>query len=178
MPADLYPDFLASDDTLRIYTGGMLAFTSKKDRLLPLLDYLAAYGAICQTVTIYDKVIGNAAALLAIRANASGVYSPLGSELAVKTLQSAASSTASIKPSRTSSATTARHVPDGRTIPRQNAGRVLQSDASADWEGLNGENKARQDRHDGNALGIRGIPIQRLSEDDAVTVIALPRPGS
>jgi hypothetical protein len=87
MQADLYPDFLASDDTLRIYTGGMLAFTSKKDRLLPLLDYLAAYGAICQTVTIYDKVIGNAAALLAIRANASEVCSPLGSELAVKTLK-------------------------------------------------------------------------------------------
>jgi hypothetical protein len=87
MPADLYHDFLTSDDTLRIYTGGMLAFTSKKDRLLPLLDYLAAYGAICQTVTIYDKVLGNAAALLAIRANASEVYSPLGSELAVKTLK-------------------------------------------------------------------------------------------
>jgi hypothetical protein len=87
LPADLYKDFLASEDTLRIYTGGMLAFTSKKDRLLPLLDYLGAYGAICQTVTIYDKVIGNAAALLAIRANASEVYSPLGSELAVKTLE-------------------------------------------------------------------------------------------
>ena len=87
MPADLYKEFLTSEDTLRIYTGGMLAFASRKDRLLPLLDYLAAYGAICQTVTIYDKVIGNAAALLAIRANASEVYSPLGSELAVKTLE-------------------------------------------------------------------------------------------
>jgi Domain of unknown function (DUF1893) len=87
LPADLYKDFLASDDTLRIYTCGMLAFTSKKDRLRPLLDYLAAYGAICQTVIIYDKVIGNAAALLAVKANASEVYSPLGSELAVKTLE-------------------------------------------------------------------------------------------
>ena len=87
MPTDLYKDFLTSEDTLRIYTGGMLAFASRKDRLLPLLDYLAAYGAICQTVIIYDKVIGNAAALLAVKANASEVYSPLGSELAVKTLE-------------------------------------------------------------------------------------------
>jgi hypothetical protein len=87
MPADLFKEFLASDDTLRVYMGDMLAFASKKDRLLALMEYLDAYGAICQTVTIYDKVMGNAAALLAVRANASEIYSPLGSELAVKTLQ-------------------------------------------------------------------------------------------
>ena len=87
MPADLYQDFLKSDDTLRVYVGDMLAFSSKKERLLPMLDYLDAYGAVCQTVVIYDKVMGNAAALLAIRANAREVYSPLGSENAVKTLE-------------------------------------------------------------------------------------------
>jgi hypothetical protein len=87
MPADLYSDFLTSGDTLRIYAGDMLAFASKKDRLLPLMEYLASHGAICQTVTIYDKIIGNAAALLAVKANASEVYSPLGSELGIKTLK-------------------------------------------------------------------------------------------
>jgi hypothetical protein len=86
LPADLYRDFLASDDTLRIYIGDMLAFASKKERLLPLMDYLAVYGAICQTITVYDKVMGNAAALLAVKANARDVYSPLGSEPAIKTL--------------------------------------------------------------------------------------------
>jgi hypothetical protein len=87
LPADLYRDFLTSDDTLRIYAAGMLAFASQKDRLLPLMDYLAAYGSICQTVTVYDKIMGNAAALLAVKANAVEIYSPLGSELAVKTLE-------------------------------------------------------------------------------------------
>jgi hypothetical protein len=87
MPKDLYRDFLDSEDTLRVYTGDMLAFASKKDRLLPLMEYLAAYGAVCQTVTIYDKIMGNAAALLAVKANARDVYSPLGSELAIKTLE-------------------------------------------------------------------------------------------
>jgi hypothetical protein len=85
--ADLFKDFLAGEDTLRIYTGDMLAFTSKKDRLLPLMEYLDAYGAICQTVTIYDKIMGNAAALLAVKANAREVYSPLGSEIAIETLK-------------------------------------------------------------------------------------------
>ena len=87
MPADLYQEFLTSDDKLRIYVGDMLAFASKKDRLLPLMEYLASHGAICQTVIIYDRIMGNAAALLAVRANASEVYSPLGSELGIKTLK-------------------------------------------------------------------------------------------
>jgi hypothetical protein len=87
LPTDLFKDFLTSEDTLRIYTGDMLAFASKKDRLLPLMEYLATYGAICQTVTIYDKIMGNAAALLAVKANAREVYSPLGSKLAIQTLE-------------------------------------------------------------------------------------------
>ena len=87
MPTDLFKDFLTSEDTLRIYTGDMLAFASKKDRLLPLMEYLATYGEICQTVTIYDKIMGNAAALLAVKANAREVYSPLGSKLAIQTLE-------------------------------------------------------------------------------------------
>jgi hypothetical protein len=89
MPDDLYLDFLAGDDTLRVYAGGMLAFASRKDRVLPLMDYITGHGAFCQEVTIYDKVMGNAAALLSVLANAREVYSPLGSELAVQTLQKA-----------------------------------------------------------------------------------------
>jgi hypothetical protein len=87
VPPGAYDDFLKSDDTLRVYVGDMLAYSSKKERLLPMLDYLDAYGAVCQSVVIYDKVMGNAAALLAVRANAREVYSPLGSENAVKTLK-------------------------------------------------------------------------------------------
>ncbi len=86
MSADLFRAFLASDDTLRIYRGGKLVFSSKKDRLLPLMDYLAARKAAPDNLIIYDKIMGNAAALLAVVVKAAGVFSPLGSELAVKTL--------------------------------------------------------------------------------------------
>ncbi len=86
MPADLFQDFLASNDTLRVYRGKKLLFTSKKDRLLPLMEYIAGSGTGRPPVTIYDKIMGNAAALLSVRANAREVDSPLGSELAIKTL--------------------------------------------------------------------------------------------
>ena len=86
MPADLFNSFLASDDTLRIYEGETLVFSSKKDRLLPLMEYIAAHQAGGQPVIIYDKIMGNAAALLAVKVNCREVYSPLGSELAIKTL--------------------------------------------------------------------------------------------
>lgn len=86
MSADLFRTFLASDDTLRIYRGGKLVFSSKKDRLLPLMDYLAARKAAPDNLIIYDKIMGNAAALLAVVVKAAGVFSPLGSELAIRTL--------------------------------------------------------------------------------------------
>jgi len=81
----LFEEFLASGDTLRVYAGDTPVFTSKKDGLLPLMEYLAG-GASQQPVTIYDKIMGNAAALLSVRASAREVYSPLGSEIAVRTL--------------------------------------------------------------------------------------------
>lgn len=84
--ADLFEAFLSSDDTLRIYEDGRLVFQSKKDRLLPLMEYLAGNGERGQPVMIFDKIMGNAAALLAVKAHAGEVYSPTGSELAVKTL--------------------------------------------------------------------------------------------
>ena len=37
-------------------------------------------------VVIFDKIMGNAAALLSVKASCQKVYSPLGSQLAVKTL--------------------------------------------------------------------------------------------
>jgi hypothetical protein len=86
MSADLFRAFLAGDDTLRIYDDGVLVYSSKKDRLLPLMDYIAARDAGDRPVTIYDKIMGNAAALLAVKVNCREVYSPLGSDFAVRTL--------------------------------------------------------------------------------------------
>jgi hypothetical protein len=83
---ELYRDFLDSDDTLRIYRDETLVFSSKKDRLLPLMEYIADCKTDGRPVTIFDKIMGNAAALLAAMVNCREVYSPLGSELAVRTL--------------------------------------------------------------------------------------------
>lgn len=70
-----------------MYHAKKLVFTSKKDRLLPLMEYISMYRDGQNPVIIYDKVMGNAAALLAVKVKACEVYSPLGSELAIKTLE-------------------------------------------------------------------------------------------
>ena len=84
---EFYRAFLKSDDTLRIYRDGKLVFSSKKDRLMPLMDYVKEHGPAQQPVTIFDKVMGNAAACLAARVNCNEVFSPLGSELGIETLK-------------------------------------------------------------------------------------------
>jgi len=53
---------------------------------MPLLDYIDRYRHNPEPVVLFDKVMGNAAALLSVMAGGSEVYSPLGSQLAVKTL--------------------------------------------------------------------------------------------
>jgi len=64
-----------------------LLFSSKKERLLPLLEYINQSGHSHQPVVIFDKIMGNAAALLSVKAGGEEVYSPLGSQIAVKTLE-------------------------------------------------------------------------------------------
>lgn len=86
MDNSFYNEFLRSDDTLRVYAGSKLLFSSQKDRLVPLLDYLERLGEKHRAVVMMDKVVGNAAALLMIKAGCREVYSPLGSELSVETL--------------------------------------------------------------------------------------------
>ena len=80
-------EFRASGDTLRVYEGNHLIFSSSQERLLPLLEYIDRLAAQYQQVVIFDKIMGNAAALLSIKAGCREVYSPLGSQLAVKTLE-------------------------------------------------------------------------------------------
>jgi len=81
----LFDQFMASGDTLRVYDGTALVFASGKDRLLALLEYIDGVAAH-KGVAIFDRVVGNAAALLSIKAGCKEVCSPLGSELAVNTL--------------------------------------------------------------------------------------------
>ena len=87
METRLYKEFTASDDKLRIYKDETPIYSSKKDGILPLMEYIDSESAGHQSVTILDKVTGNAAALLAVKVKCLEVYSPLGSELAIKTLE-------------------------------------------------------------------------------------------
>lgn len=80
-------EFLGSGNTLRVYEGKQLIFSSTKNRLLPLIEYIDRFAAHHHQVVIYDKLMGNAAALLAIKAGCREVCSPLGSQLAIKTLE-------------------------------------------------------------------------------------------
>jgi hypothetical protein len=81
----LFDDFLVSGDTLRVYKGNRLLFSSSKDRLIPLLEYIDR-SIPEQQVVILDKIMGNAAALLSVKAACRKVCSPLGSQIAVRTL--------------------------------------------------------------------------------------------
>ena len=82
-----FEEFVSSNDTLRVYKDARLLFSSSKDRVLPLLEYIERFAANHRQVVILDKIMGNAAALLSVKANSQEVYSPLGSQLAIKTLE-------------------------------------------------------------------------------------------
>jgi hypothetical protein len=82
----LFDEFLTSKNTLRVYKSSKLIFTSDKDRLLPLVEYIDKFASQHHNVVIFDKIMGRAAALLCIKANCREVYSPLGSQLALDVL--------------------------------------------------------------------------------------------
>ena len=87
MSADLFDEFLLSENTLRVYSEDKLIFSSDRDRLLPLLEYLDAFSPLPEQVVVFDKIVGNAAALLLVIAGCREIYSPLGSRLAIKSLE-------------------------------------------------------------------------------------------
>lgn len=81
-----FRDFSASGESLRVYRSGALVFSSRKDRLLPLVEYIEERAAGGGAV-IFDKIVGNAAALLSVVAGCREIWSPLGSEQAIATLR-------------------------------------------------------------------------------------------
>jgi len=87
MNTGLFGEFLVSKDKLRVYSEDRLIFTSSRDGLLSLLEYIDKFSPYERDVTVFDRVVGNAAALLLRRIFCGEVYSPLASELAVKTLR-------------------------------------------------------------------------------------------
>ena len=81
-----FQKFLMSSDSLHVYEASEIIFTSDKAGLLPLLKYIDRFSSYHQQVIIFDKIMGNGAALLSVLANCQKVYSPLGSQLAISTL--------------------------------------------------------------------------------------------
>lgn len=53
---------------------------------MPLLEYIKEFSTQVQGVVIFDRIVGNAAALLLKKASCREIYSPLGSEFAAGTL--------------------------------------------------------------------------------------------
>lgn len=82
----LFEEFLTSTDTLQVYEDDELVFTSSKDRLLPLLEYIEQFAPHHRQVAVFDKIMGRAAALLCVKASCRQVYSPLGSQLGIEAL--------------------------------------------------------------------------------------------
>jgi len=80
MYTKLFNIFLIGSDTLQVYKGSTLLFASNKDGLSPLLEYIDRF-AHCYQVVIFDKIMGNAAALLAVKAGCREIFSPLGAKL-------------------------------------------------------------------------------------------------
>jgi hypothetical protein len=83
----LLREFGASRDALWVYQGTKLIFQSRKKRLLPLLDYIEDFVPQTEGVIIYDRIVGNAAALLLKKALCLTVYSPVASQAAVRSLE-------------------------------------------------------------------------------------------
>jgi hypothetical protein len=83
----LFSEFLASGDTLWVYGRGKLIFTSSEAGIRSLLDYASRLAPYQEGVTVFDRVVGNAAALLLSKVSCREVYSPLGSWLAQETLR-------------------------------------------------------------------------------------------
>jgi hypothetical protein len=82
----LLNQFVSSEYTLWVYSRDKLIFQSSKEGLVPLLDYIHNFVPHTKGVVVFDRVVGNAAALLLKEALCTEVYSFLGSELAIQSL--------------------------------------------------------------------------------------------
>ena len=83
----LFNQFLVSNSTLWVYGGDKLLFRSNRRGLQPLLEYIDKLVPSRDEIKIFDEIMGNAAALLSVKAGCKKVHSPLGSKSAIRTLR-------------------------------------------------------------------------------------------
>jgi hypothetical protein len=87
MHSQQYYSFLLGEDNLQVYERGELLYSSNKEKLVPWLEFIGMFSPYVRGTVVFDKIIGNAAALLAVKAGCRRVYSPVGSQLAGSTLE-------------------------------------------------------------------------------------------
>ena len=82
-----FAGFQRSEDTVRIYLSGNLLFKSTEQGIRPLLTYLRKFYPCPENVTVFDRIVGNGAALLLKKTSCRKVHSIVGSETAAETLK-------------------------------------------------------------------------------------------
>jgi hypothetical protein len=82
-----FEDFLKSDLTLQVFSENKIIFQSRKEGVRGLVEFIEKYGRENKEIVIFDKVVGNAAALLFAFLGAKEIFSQIGSQLAEKTLK-------------------------------------------------------------------------------------------
>ena len=82
----LFSQFLLSRDNLYVYYQGKLIFNSEEDGIAPLVNYIIRFNSHVKEILVFDRVAGNAVALLLRMTSCVEVWSQVGSELAAQTL--------------------------------------------------------------------------------------------
>jgi hypothetical protein len=80
-------NFLHGEDSIQVYEQGELIYSSRNPQLLPWLEYIRLFSPLVFRTLVFDKVTGNASALLAVKSGCRRVYSVTGSLTAARTLE-------------------------------------------------------------------------------------------
>ena len=84
---DRFEEFLRSRDTLWVYRGDDLIFRTRMSGLVPLLTCIEELNCGAGGVTVHDRIVGRAAALLLEKASCIEVCAEVGSEVAAEALK-------------------------------------------------------------------------------------------
>ena len=85
--SQLFQRFLEAEDTLWVCQAGDILFRSVEKGIKPLLACIQEFAPCPEGITVCDRVVGNAAALLLKKVFCAKVYSVVGSELAMGSLE-------------------------------------------------------------------------------------------
>ncbi len=83
----LFYNFLLSQDNFQVFERNELLYSSNKNKLISWLEYIGMFSPYVIGTIIFERLMGNAAALLAVKSGCQKVYSPLASRLARVTLE-------------------------------------------------------------------------------------------